>query len=300
MYSIIYENLCLGKYPIRSKYTEIHHIIPKHFGGSNDIENLIELDVRQHKIAHWLLWKLYQKDQDRLVWYMRSGRYEEGIELRKKIQKEYFENRDKILTEEVSNSFEIIRNNLPKLKESNQFHSLKYKDKTSLRNYKFIPKNSLISKERKGRKEVYMFTKDGEYLQSFQSVYSAKEALNYSSIGNIHSAATGNRNYAAGFRWSFTDSPNELIPIKKRTYKKTGKQKNPSNHKVIISKQIEQYDLEGNLLHTWNNRKEIQETLGISAQMINHVVNGRSKNKDGEYRGFIWKKGKQLTNVMYN
>ena len=67
-----------------------------------------------------------------------------------------------------------------------------------------------------------------------------------------------------------------------------------------ISKQIIQCDLEGNEIHTWNNRKEIQENLGISAQMISHAVNGRSKNKDGEYMGFIWKKGKQLTNIVYN
>lgn len=299
MYSIIYENLCLGKYPIRSKYTETHHIIPKHFGGSNNTENLIKLDIRQHKIAHWLLWKLYQKDQDRLVWYMRSGRYEEGIELRKKIHSEYFENKNKILSEQLSKSFEIIRNNLPKIKESNQLSSFKYKKGTSeIKHFELNP--SMITKDRTGRICVNMFNKDGIFIQQFQSIYSASEALNYSSIGNIHSAASGNRNYAAGFRWSFSDEPNVLISSKKRTYKKTGKQKNPSNHKCIISKQIIQCDLEGNEIHTWNNRKEIQENLGISAQMISHAVNGRSKNKDGEYMGFIWKKGKQLTNIVYN
>jgi hypothetical protein len=298
MYSIIYENLCLGKYPIRSKHTEVHHIIPKHFGGSNDIENLIELDIRQHKIAHWLLWKLYKKDQDRLVWYMRSGRYEEGIELRKTLQNNYFENKNKMLSEELFNSFEMIKNNLPKLKESNQLSSFKYKKSTSeIKQYEL--NSSRITKDRTGRVQVNMFNKDGIFIQQFQSIYSANEALNYSSIGNIHSAASGNRNYAAGFRWSFTDIPNVLIPSKKRTYKKTGKQKNPSNHKVSISKQIIQCDLEGNEIHVWNNRKEIQENLNISAQMISHAVNGRSKNKDGEYRGFIWKKGKQLINVVY-
>ena len=95
MYSIIYENLCLGKYPIRSKYTEVHHIIPKYIGGGNEPSNLIELDVRQHKIAHWLLWKIYKNEQDKLVWYMRSGRYVEGIELRKKLHSLYFENKNK-------------------------------------------------------------------------------------------------------------------------------------------------------------------------------------------------------------
>ena len=117
--------------------------------------------------------------------------------------------------------------------------------------------------------------------------------------GNLHSALNSTRNYAGGFRWSYNIKPNELIPPKKRIYNKTGKQKNPSNHKVIISMQIIQCDLEGNEIHTWNSRNEIQENLDISSQMINHVVNGRSKNKDGEYKGFIWKKGKQLTNVVY-
>lgn len=38
-------------------YTEIHHIIPKSFGGSNDLINLIKLNARQHFIAHLLLAK---------------------------------------------------------------------------------------------------------------------------------------------------------------------------------------------------------------------------------------------------
>jgi hypothetical protein len=47
---------------------------------------------------------------------------------------------------------------------------------------------------------------------------------------------------------------------------------------------------------------EIEEYLGISAQMINHTINGRtSKNAlPGEYKGFIWKKGKQITKIVYN
>ena len=302
MYSIIYKNLCSGKYLATSKYTEVHHIIPKYMGGSNNPSNLIELDVRQHKIAHWLLWKIYQNDQDKLVWYMRSGRYEEGIELRKILHSKYFENKNKENTDELIKIFENTKNNLPELKESNQFNSFKYK-KVSSKNTKFVINKSNILKERKDRIKVYMFTKDGEYLQSFQSVYSANEALNYSSHGNIHSAASGNRNYAAGFRWSFNKEPNELIPPTPRIYKKTGKQKNPSNHKNKIYKQIEQYDLSGNLLNVWNNRQEIQDTLGISSKMINHVVNGRESKLakiSGEYKGFIWKKGKQITIIKYN
>jgi hypothetical protein len=40
-------------------YTEIHHIQPRCLGGSNLSENLIELSLREHFLAHWLLWKAY-------------------------------------------------------------------------------------------------------------------------------------------------------------------------------------------------------------------------------------------------
>ena len=37
-------------------YTEIHHIIPKSEGGTNESFNLVELTGREHFIAHKLLW----------------------------------------------------------------------------------------------------------------------------------------------------------------------------------------------------------------------------------------------------
>lgn len=59
-YSRWYENL-IEKAVTRkvlSGYTERHHIIPKCWGGSNEIDNLIELTAREHYIAHALLWKM--------------------------------------------------------------------------------------------------------------------------------------------------------------------------------------------------------------------------------------------------
>lgn len=43
-------------------YCEIHHIIPKSLGGSNDKNNLVSLTAREHFIAHRLLCKIYPKD----------------------------------------------------------------------------------------------------------------------------------------------------------------------------------------------------------------------------------------------
>lgn len=40
-------------------YIEMHHIIPRSFGGSNDPTNLVPFTAREHFIAHWLLAKMY-------------------------------------------------------------------------------------------------------------------------------------------------------------------------------------------------------------------------------------------------
>lgn len=40
-------------------YTERHHIVPKCMGGSNELENLIDLTLREHYLAHMMLAKAY-------------------------------------------------------------------------------------------------------------------------------------------------------------------------------------------------------------------------------------------------
>ncbi len=39
------------------EYRERHHVIPRALGGSDDIENLIDLTYREHFLVHWLLAK---------------------------------------------------------------------------------------------------------------------------------------------------------------------------------------------------------------------------------------------------
>lgn len=40
-------------------YCEMHHIVPRSEGGSNDESNLVKLTAREHFIAHLLLAKIY-------------------------------------------------------------------------------------------------------------------------------------------------------------------------------------------------------------------------------------------------
>ena len=59
-YSLHYEKL-INKAKSRKldTYKEIHHIVPKCLGGSDDKNNLVELTAREHFIAHLLLLKIY-------------------------------------------------------------------------------------------------------------------------------------------------------------------------------------------------------------------------------------------------
>lgn len=51
-------------------YKECHHIIPKSMGGSDDASNLVYLTVREHYIAHQLLWKIHRTSKMAHAWFM--------------------------------------------------------------------------------------------------------------------------------------------------------------------------------------------------------------------------------------
>jgi len=47
-----------------------HHIVPKSMGGSNEVENISILTVREHYIAHLILWKAYGSKMARAFWLL--------------------------------------------------------------------------------------------------------------------------------------------------------------------------------------------------------------------------------------
>lgn len=59
-YKKIYESLVeQGKSRILESYGEIHHIIPRCMGGTDDNFNLVKLTPEEHYVAHQLLIKIY-------------------------------------------------------------------------------------------------------------------------------------------------------------------------------------------------------------------------------------------------
>lgn len=89
-WTIIYKNLidnAIIEKRIKSTeiYYENHHIIPKHMGGDNSNDNLVLLTFREHVLAHYLLWRIYKKDGDKIMWLLRSNQKEEAQFLRSKL-----------------------------------------------------------------------------------------------------------------------------------------------------------------------------------------------------------------------
>ena len=69
MFNQIYSNLCEGNKSRKENYKKYsglheHHIIPKHMGGSDEDFNLTYLNIREHILAHYLLWKIYKNPND--------------------------------------------------------------------------------------------------------------------------------------------------------------------------------------------------------------------------------------------
>lgn len=56
-----------------NRYTEKHHIVPRHCGGKDAISNIAVLTFRQHILAHLLLWKIYNKTEDEAAYKFMKG-----------------------------------------------------------------------------------------------------------------------------------------------------------------------------------------------------------------------------------
>ena len=145
---------------------------------------------------------------------------------------------------------------------------------------------------------INQFDNNEILINSYSCIEEAHEITGISK-GNIHSALTGKRNNAGGFRWSFTNVTNPVIN------KKCGRPKGIKNnnkierlHTNIRKLQVIQYDLQGNLIRTWESALDAAKELGLSYGSITHFVNDR-KPKIGNYGGFIWRKGNYITYTVY-
>lgn len=75
IYLSLYNNICSNRKQLISEWIpgsglHRHHIIPKHMGGADEDSNYTYLLVREHVIAHFLLWKIYKNPNDLRAMHM--------------------------------------------------------------------------------------------------------------------------------------------------------------------------------------------------------------------------------------
>jgi hypothetical protein len=51
----------------------VHHIIPRHLGGTDDPSNLVKLTIEEHAEAHRLLYEQHGRWEDKCAWLGLSG-----------------------------------------------------------------------------------------------------------------------------------------------------------------------------------------------------------------------------------
>jgi hypothetical protein len=78
----------------------IHHIIPKHMGGTDDPSNRAIVTVRQHALAHKKLYEQHGKLEDYLAWKGLSGQMKKE-EILERLYKMNGKRNAKYLTKEV-------------------------------------------------------------------------------------------------------------------------------------------------------------------------------------------------------
>ena len=127
-------------------------------------------------------------------------------------------------------------------------------------------------------KPVLQYTKEGILIKEWPSATQAAITLNKHSAA-ITECCRGFRKYIYGFIWRHKDNPIEVDA--KFIPKKQNKIKFPPYYNPI-----DQYDIQGNFIKTWNNIKTAGSDLNIKTGSITNCIKGVYKTAGG----FIWKR----------
>lgn len=93
---------------IPNVYTEMHHILPRSLGGSDDTTNLISLTAKEHFICHHLLWKIHKNREMTKAFMLMTSAKRNGIKFRvtastyQKLKEETSQRQREFMTGKVS------------------------------------------------------------------------------------------------------------------------------------------------------------------------------------------------------
>ena len=174
--------------------THKHHIVPRHMGGSNDPDNLIELSVSDHAEAHKKLFEKHGHWQDKIAYQMLSGQIESD-NVRRELS------RARMLNENPMHDPAIVLKALEKRKGYKHSESTK---KRMSKAQKGIPKSNTENMGKHSIKEYLLVDPNGkEYVISNLSKFCKEQGLTESLMYKV---ASGVRNHHQKWKCS-------LLPV---------------------------------------------------------------------------------------
>lgn len=120
------------------------------------------------------------------------------------------------------------------------------------------------SKIKSPSREVEQYTLDEKYIQTFPSIAEASRVTGAHKMAIVH-CCQGTAHTANGYKWKYKNKTDE-IPFK--------------NRKVSIN----QYDLYGNLINTYESLAEATREMELNLSSLSQAVKNRVP-----YKGFMWK-----------
>jgi hypothetical protein len=209
-------------------YSESHHIIPKCMGGSNDLENMVELTAREHFICHRLLCEIHPENtklgyalwlmvigknrQNSLDPYSISGRAYERLRIAFINQIKGKKMPQSTIDKISENRKGILHSDETKTKISNSLmgRDVTWGDKIS-KGKKGVPRDitwgeqiskSNMGKPKKGKCVVQICPQTLNVIQEFQSLSEAKRVTG---AKGIWSAIVGRYKTSGGYIWKYKE-----------------------------------------------------------------------------------------------
>lgn len=124
-------------------------------------------------------------------------------------------------------------------------------------------------------KPVSQYMRNGKYIATFPSISEACRVTG-ASKGGIARVAQETEKHAGGFIWRFGSDTKDLDKATLQKYK-------PKKH--FRARTINQYDLNGNFLRTFESITEIANKLGYSRRNLNHHI----LKETPDFEGYIWR-----------
>lgn len=122
-------------------------------------------------------------------------------------------------------------------------------------------------------KKVNQYDLNGHYLATFDSLKKAAQAVGASNNSGICNCCQGKMYQSKGYQWRYDKGEyNDIEPVKSRK-------------DVMPGKIVEQYDLNNNLIATYNKIVEAASAVDASPSSISAALNGRHST----CKGFVWR-----------